>query len=140
MNVCIDKISVVSFGKLKNAVVNTNKGINILSAPNESGKTTLASFIKFVFYGFAGTRNHGITDNERKLYTPWSGEISEGSVDITADGVRYTVHRVCSPSGKETVEIINRATGKNEFINAVPGEIFFGVGEEIFAKTLFFKQ
>lgn len=140
MNVSIDKISVVSFGKLKNAVVTPSTGINILSAPNESGKTTLASFIKFVFYGFAGTRNHGITDNERKLYTPWSGETSEGSIDITADGVRYTVHRLCTPSGKESVEVVNRATGKNEFVGAVPGEALFGVSEELFAKTLFFKQ
>ncbi len=140
MNVRIDKISVVSFGKLKNAVVTPTSGINILSAPNESGKTTLASFIKFVFYGFAGTRNHGITDNERKLYTPWSGETAEGSIDITADGVRYTVHRLCTPSGKESVEVVNRATGKNEFVGAVPGEALFGVGEELFAKTLFFKQ
>lgn len=140
MNVSIDKISVVSFGKLKNAVVTPSTGINILSAPNESGKTTLASFIKFVFYGFAGTRNHGITDNERKLYTPWSGETSEGSIDITADGVRYTVRRLCTPSGKESVEVVNRATGKNEFVGAVPGEALFGVSEELFAKTLFFKQ
>ncbi len=140
MNVCIDKISVVSFGKLKNAVVTPSSGVNILSAPNESGKTTLASFIKFVFYGFAGTRNHGITDNERKLYSPWSGEVSEGSVDITADGTRYIVRRVCPPSGKETVEVVNRATGKNEFVGAIPGEVFFGVSEELFAKTLFFKQ
>ncbi len=140
MNVSIQKIEVVSFGKLKNIVVNPQKGINILCAPNESGKSTLASFIKFVFYGFAGTRTKSLTENERKLYTPWDGEVSEGSIHIIADGVRYIVHRRCLPSGKEVCEITNRATGKTEFAGSVAGEVFFGVGEGVFARTLFFKQ
>lgn len=140
MNVSIEKIEIVAFGKLKNAVVTPQKGINILSAPNESGKTTLAAFIKFVFYGYAGARLQTLTENERKLYSPWSTEVSEGSITVNADGTRYTVHRLCPPSGKETVEVINRTTGKPEFNGAVPGEVFFGVGEDIFARTLFFRQ
>ena len=140
MNVIIEKIEVLSFGKLKNAVVTADSGINILSAPNESGKSTLASFIKFVFYGFVGGRMQNLTDNERKLYTPWDGEVCEGSVTVSADGEKYVISRRCAPSGKETCEIINRNTGKPEFTGAVPGEVFFGVSEEIFARTLFFRQ
>ena len=140
MNVTIDKIEIVSFGKLKNAVVTAESGINILSAPNESGKTTLASFIKFVFYGFVGARMQTLTDNERKLYTPWDSEVCEGSVYITADGEKYIVTRRCPPSGKEVFDITNRATGKSEFIGLVAGEVFFGVGEDVFSRTLFFRQ
>ncbi len=139
MNVIIEKIEIVSFGKLKNVVVKAEKGINILSAPNESGKTTLAAFIKFVFYGFAGTKK-SFPQNERKLYTPWDCEVSEGSLKIDADGTKYDITRRALPSGKESVEIVNRATGKPEFKGEVPGEHFFGVTEEIFARTLFFRQ
>ena len=85
MNVTIEKIEINSFGKLKNATITAKSGINILSAPNESGKSTVASFIKFVFYGFAGARMQSLSDNERRLYTPWDGEISEGTVYIVAD-------------------------------------------------------
>ena len=60
MNVTIEKIEIASFGKLKNASLSASSGINILSAPNESGKSTLAAFIKFVFYGFAGGRNESL--------------------------------------------------------------------------------
>jgi len=140
MNVSIEKVEIVSFGKLKNVVITASKGINILSAPNESGKSTLAAFIKFVFYGFAGGRTKSLRENERKLYTPWDSEVSEGSIHILADGVRYTVHRRCLPSGKEVCEIINRATGKPEFSGSVAGEVFFGVNESVFARSLFFKQ
>ena len=140
MNITIEKIEIVSFGKLKNVYVTPQSGINVLSAPNESGKTTLASFIKFIFYGFAGARMQTLADNERKLYTPWDGEVSEGSITCSADGVKYIVHRRCLASGKESAEITNRATGKHEFVGEVPGEVFFGVSEDIFARTLFFRQ
>ena len=140
MNINIEKIEIVSFGKLKNVCVTAEKGINILSAPNESGKSTLAAFIKFVFYGLAGARMQTLTENERKLYTPWDAEVSEGSITVTADGTKYTVHRRCLASGKESAEIINYSTGKAEFIGETAGEVFFGVSEEVFARTLFFRQ
>lgn len=140
MNINIEKIEIVSFGKLKNVCVTAEKGINILSAPNESGKSTLAAFIKFVFYGFAGARMQTLTENERKLYTPWDAEVSEGSITITADGTKYTVHRRCLASGKESAEITNYSTGRAEFTGEVAGEVFFGVSEEVFARTLFFRQ
>ncbi len=139
MNVTIEKIQIVSFGKLKNTVVSVENGINILSAPNESGKSTLAAFVKFVFYGFVGAKK-AFPQNERKLFTPWDSEISEGAVTFFADGVRYSVYRKCLPSGKETVDVLNRITGKTEFKGEVPGEVFFGVAEEVFARTLFFRQ
>ncbi len=140
MNVTIEKIEIISFGKLKNASVTPASGINILSAPNESGKSTLAAFIKFVFYGYAGSRMQTLSDNEKKLYTPWDGEVSEGSVTIKADNNRYVVHRRCIASGKDMVEVTNRNTGRPEFFGEVPGEVFFGVSEEVFVRTLFFRQ
>ena len=140
MNITINKIEINSFGKLKNTVITPQTGINILSAPNESGKTTLAAFIKFAFYGFAGSRKQSLTDNERELYTPWDGQVCEGSVTFSVDEKKYILHRRQAPSGKETCEVINRLTGNPEFIGMVPGEAIFGVSEEIFARTLFFKQ
>ena len=140
MNVTIEKAEIVAFGKLKNAAVDFKRGINLLCAPNESGKTTLASFIKFVFYGYSGGRTQTITENERKLYTPWDGDFSAGAVTLEADGVQYIVERRCMPSGKETVGVTERSTGKPAFTGQVPGEAFFGVSEDVFARTLFFRQ
>lgn len=140
MNVTIERIEIIAFGKLKNVSVTAQSGINILSAPNESGKSTLASFIKFVFYGYVGGRMQSLTDNEKRLYTPWDAEISEGSIYITADGEKYTVSRRCLASGKESVEVVKRNSGKAVFVGEIPGEVFFGVSEDVFARTLFFRQ
>ena len=52
----IEKVEINSFGKLKNTVLTPGKGMNVLTAPNESGKSTLAAFLKFVFYGFTDGR------------------------------------------------------------------------------------
>ena len=50
MKVTIEKIQIDSFGKLKNVIISANEGINLLSAPNETGKSTLAYFIKYGSY------------------------------------------------------------------------------------------
>lgn len=140
MNVTVEKIEIVSFGMLKNAVIEAGDGINILEAPNESGKTTLASFIKFIFYGFAGARVQTVAGNEKKMYMPWDGEMSSGALNIICDGKKYRIERSVFASNKETVTITDRANGKAVFPGEDPGQKFFGVSEEIFSKTLFFRQ
>ena len=47
----LEKIEIGSFGKLNNMVLNLSDGENIVRGGNESGKTTICNFIKFIFYG-----------------------------------------------------------------------------------------
>ena len=47
----IQKIEIGSFGKLENTVLNLSGGVNIVRGANESGKSTICNFIKFIFYG-----------------------------------------------------------------------------------------
>ena len=54
----IQEIYVQSFGTLKERFFRFDEGVNILEGPNESGKSTLAAFIKYVFY-FIHTRRKG---------------------------------------------------------------------------------
>ena len=140
MNVHIEKIEIASFGKLKNAVIDCKTGINILKAPNETGKTTVASFIKFIFYGFAGTKVHSVIGNEKKLYTPWDGEMSGGALNIVCDGKKYRIERSYYNSGREECTVTDISTGKQVLFDEVPGQHFFGVSEEVFSRTLFFCQ
>ena len=48
-NFRLEKIEITAFGKLKNVVITPTGGINMLNLPNESGKSTLAAFIQYVF-------------------------------------------------------------------------------------------
>ncbi len=135
----LEKIEILSFGKLKQVVLQVSEGLQVLTAPNESGKSTVAAFLRFVFYGYPDSRKKELTENDKKLYTPWDSPISEGSVILKKDGVRYRVFRSVQ-GAKETCVITCVETGKvlTQLQNA--GEYFFGVSEEVFSRTLFFRQ
>ena len=47
----LEKLEIGSFGKLDNMTLNLSEGVNIVRGGNESGKTTICNFIKFIFYG-----------------------------------------------------------------------------------------
>lgn len=136
----LDKIYITSFGKLSRVMAEPCDGLGLMALPNESGKTTYAMFIKFIFYGFSGTRNRSIGENERTLYMPWSGESAEGAIELTYGGDRYRIDRSVNTQGKEKLTVTDLTTRKAAFAGEVPGEVFFGVGEELFSKTLFLKQ
>ena len=43
-----------NFGKLSDRTVNLSDGITVIRGGNESGKSTLSAFIKYILYGFPG--------------------------------------------------------------------------------------
>ena len=135
----IEKVEINSFGKLKNTVLTPGKGMNVLTAPNESGKSTLAAFLKFVFYGFTEGRKKELAENDKKLYTPWDSPLTEGSVTLWVGEKQYRVFRSSSGT-KETCTLTETATGRTLPAGEVPGELLFGVSEEVFSRTLFFRQ
>ena len=47
----IEKIEINSFGCISDKVFSFDKGFNLVFGNNESGKTTLLSFVLFAFYG-----------------------------------------------------------------------------------------
>ncbi len=138
--IVIESIEIVSFGKLKMTRITPQPGINLLSAPNESGKTTLASFIRFIFYGFTSGRMQAIAENDKKLYTPWDNPMSEGAIYIRTSGGRYKIRRMHLLNGKETIEVFETSSGKRIDTGISPGEHFFGVNEQVFSRTAFFGQ
>lgn len=132
----IKKIEIVSFGKLKNVVLTPGEHLNLINLPNESGKTTLAAFLKYIFYGFSGTKKQTLAENEKLRYMPWDGSAAVGSVVVTAGGKTYRVSR--KTDGKEdSVTVTNTETGENALQGLVPGVAIFGINEGTFAKTLF---
>ncbi|MEG2117823.1 MAG: AAA family ATPase, partial [Clostridia bacterium] len=124
---------------LKNVVLMPQAGLNLLTLPNEAGKSTLAAFLKFIFYGFGGNRKQSISENEKQLYMPWDGSAAEGGINIATSKGKFCIERTFG-NKNELVEITDLMTGKNIYSGGIPGEIYFGLSEETFAKTLFMKQ
>lgn len=139
MDCRIERIEIVSFGKLKNVSLDLREGINLLSAPNESGKSTLAAFLRFALYGFSDGRKQSIAENDRKLYTPWEQPRAEGSLLVRSGETLYRVFRSCSGT-KEQLEVTDVSTGKPALDGQIPGKALLGVSEDVFSRTLFFRQ
>ncbi len=139
MKIIITKLEITSFGCLKNTVFTPTEGLNKITAPNESGKSTMAAFIKFIFYGF-GSSKKDIMDSDKKMYLPWDSPMAAGAAEITADGIPYRIERKYAPHQKEHVSIIDISSGKPVYTGLCPGEVFFGTNLETAEKTFIFDQ
>lgn len=129
----IERLNIAAFGKLSEKDIELDPKINLISAPNEGGKTTLAAFIRFALYGFKG-KSQSITDNPKKMYMPWSGAAASGAITMQGDR-RIRIERSVV-GNKETAQCTDSATGAPLY-SADFGEELFGVGCDIFEKTLF---
>lgn len=139
----IEKIAIESFGSLSSVSYDLTSGVNILRGNNESGKSTIAAFIKFIFYGLSGKLpDQSMTEKTR--YTNWDHGISGGYLVVNENGKRYRIERRVTPAakavGKEKIKIVDLENGAEVLKGASPGEHFFGVTEEVFSQSAFSAQ
>lgn len=132
----IDKISINNFGNLSDLVIEPTSGLNVIYAPNESGKTTLLSFVKFIFYGTRQKKAKGdITFKDK--YMPWNGMAMSGSIEFTHVGKKYIIYRSeGAKNGTKKLEVKELLTGQLCNITD-PGHHFFSVGEKAFSDSCF---
>ena len=131
----IESLDIRHFGKLSDFKVTFDDGFNLIEGAAESGKTTLASFIVYMLYGFPEEKT---AFSERMHRTPWEGMVASGSMTFTAGGARYRVERsseLTERGFKDTYALRNLTTGLPEQGALSPGERFLGVTLESFADT-----
>ena len=136
-------LHILSFGGLNNYDIRLDDGVNVLYGPNESGKSSAAMFIKFVFYGLSSKASRGESSERDRYINRLTGQAAGYLLLETADGTEYRVERAILTSddapARERVRIINRATGET-ITGQNPGEYFFGVSEDVFMSTCFVGQ
>ena len=139
----IKKLS-ATFGKLKNDSLSFAPGLNIVRAPNESGKSTWCAFIRAMLYGINTSERDKIGHlSDKTRYRPWSGDGMSGTMDLDYDGRDITLERTSLGSVPMkkfravytgTGEEIDGLTGENA------GETLTGVTESVFERTAFIRQ
>lgn len=138
----IEKITIGNFGKLSNMTLELSSGVNIIEGGNESGKTTLGEFIKFIFYGLSNkTTDSHISERERHI--SWSSNEVSGSLILNCGSNKYRIERMLTPHGKtyrEACKIIDLSSNTPLDISEEPGQHFFGVPESIFTHTAYVRQ
>ena len=129
----IIKLEIKEFGGLKDRVLELSDGLNVLYGKNESGKSTVALFIRFMLYGLP-KKSAKSSDRERSI--SWSGGRAEGSMEVEYRSGRYRIERRAAASGarvNETLSFTDLGTG--EKISGEPGAFFFGVPLEIYESS-----
>ena len=138
----IKKINVKSFGKLKNKEIELKDGLNIIYGENESGKSTLQSFIKVMLYGVDNKRGKK-TLSDRAKYTPLGEGSFSGELLVEDNGEEILIDRSFGKTKKyDEGNILNNITGEkiNKYSWQEPGKDVFNLSSEGFKNTLFISQ
>ncbi len=140
----IEKITIKSFGRLRDTSMEFSDSVNVIEGQNEAGKSTLAAFIKYMLYGFEGVDSEESISERRKRIN-WDTGRAEGSMTVRVRGRRYLINRTtvlvdpAAPRGtyKEDCAIVDLETGTPAFGKSPAGEVFFGVKRDLFENTAF---
>lgn len=83
-----------TFGKLENQTLTLQPGLNIISAPNEWGKSTWCTFLATMLYGLdTREKTTKTTLAVKERFAPWSGSPMSGRMDLNWNGRDITIER-----------------------------------------------
>ena len=86
-----------TFGCLNNASLSLDAGLNVIQAPNESGKSTWLAFLRTMLYGFPTRERGALADKNR--YAPWNGAAMSGRIALTDEGQALVLTRTTAHGG-----------------------------------------
>lgn len=128
---------VENFGILSDFDLTFTEGLNVLCRENGFGKSTLAAFLKAMFYGLPKTRAKA---SERKRYDPWQGGKYGGFLEFEYRGNQYRVTRYFGK--KEDSFSLTDLTNRTEStaFSENLGEELFQLDGDSFARSTFVPQ
>ncbi len=136
----IKSLYIASFGGVKNLKLDFSDGFNVIYAQNESGKTTIMSFIKMMFYGSERGGNT-ISKNIRKKYTPWDNSQMAGSVDFTHGGKNYRLEKEFrSSNSTDKAVLFDLDLSESQTVTGDIGSKIFGLSLASFERSVFIGQ
>ena len=134
-----------TFGTLDGEQLRLDTGLNIIYAPNESGKSTWCAFLRAMLYGIDTSRRAraGFVPDKQK-YAPWSGKPMAGELELEQDGKRITIRRWTETPGAPLRGFSAVYTGTDIPVPGLTatdaGEQLTGVSAEVFQRSAFIGQ
>ena len=134
-----------TFGTLDGEQLRLDTGLNIIYAPNESGKSTWCAFLRAMLYGIDTSQRAraGFVPDKQK-YAPWSGKPMAGELELEQGGKCITIRRWTETPGAPLRGFSAVYTGTDIPVPGLTatdaGEQLTGVSAEVFARTAFIGQ
>ncbi len=133
----LNKIYISAFGGLKDFTLDLADGLNVIYGNNEDGKSTVAAFIKAMFYG-TGRNTKSLADSVRLKYTPWDNSTMGGRIFFEHDNKKYCLEREFRKSDStDRITLTDLDSGKTVDTNESIGQQFFGLSAAAFERSLF---
>lgn len=133
-------LNVDAFGKIKNKKVVFGDGLNLVYAENESGKSTIAEFIKCMFYGIDSS-SRSVRENQRLRYAPPDGSRMGGSLEFSSSAGSFKISRYFGrKKSEDKKQLLNMQTGLPEIGNGEYGDMLLDIDSNSFCKMNYIKQ
>lgn len=138
------RLEVTQFGKLRQTQLELTPGLQVYTAENEQGKTTLLRLLKGLFYGL-GHKTQRL-DSTRERYLPWQGDKRwGGQVVFEQDGRRYRLIREFGETAsRDQIELLDDLTGqplaKPWTKDQQPGDYFLDLDAAAFSLSTYLAQ
>lgn len=134
-----------SFGALDGRRMELRDGLNIITAPNESGKSTWCAFLATMLYGLdTSARAKQGAQPDRLRYAPWSGAPMAGSMELEHEGQSITLRRWTERPNAPMQAFSATWTGTDDPVPALTadnaGETLTGVQRDVFERSAFIRQ
>lgn len=128
-----------TYGKLNQAQLSLQSGLNVICAPNEGGKSTWSRFLLTMFYGL-NTRQRGeLADKNR--FQPWSGSPMQGRLELAVGEDVLTLsrrtQRADSPMGVFSCTYVGTDTPVRGLDALRCGETLLGVPQSVYQRCAF---
>ena len=125
---------IANFGCIKNKEYKFNDHLNAFCEDNGQGKSTLAAFIKAMFYGLPKSSNKSF---DREHYIPFDNIEASGNILFVYNNKEYKIERTFFKNIKDDdIKIYENGKINNDLL-PTPGEIIFGLDLESFNRTMF---
>lgn len=130
-----------NFGGLSQYALEFREGVTVIQGPNGFGKTTLAEFIRAMFYGFP-RKSKTLDKSKRQKYTPWNGGKCGGNLVFEYEGQRFRLERTFGATPKsDTFKLIDLATGqKSDRFSEEIGLELFQLDGDSFERSTYLPQ
>ena len=140
----IHRMSAV-FGRLRNETLQFHDGLNIIEAPNETGKSTWCAFLTAMLYGInSRERDKAGFIAEKNRYAPWDGSSMAGRLDCRTGDADITLlrgtRRQSAPLAEFQAVYAGTGTQVDNLTAANCGEALLGVSREVFERSAFIRQ
>lgn len=134
-----------SFGKLCGDSIELKDGLNVITMPNESGKSTWCAFIRAMLYGIDSSERQKSGRLPDKLrYQPWSGAVMQGTMELSANGRDIEISRTTRLKSAPMREFSAVYSGTNIPVEGLnggdAGEMLTGVSRDVFCRSAFTAQ